>query len=107
MPAGKRRAGNAPLLGPGYFGGTMTFGTLMVAGAFTQVQSSLRWFIDNLSPIADWRATLHRVVSFRDALATVDAIGTDTGRIDVVEAGDNALALDGLQLALQQSHDRL
>jgi putative ATP-binding cassette transporter len=37
----------------------------MAAGAFTQVQSSLRWFIDNFSMIADWRATLLRVVSFR------------------------------------------
>lgn len=89
---------------PGYFGGTMNFGTLMmVAGAFTQVQSSLRWFVDNLSPIADWRATLHRVVSFRDALATVDGIGADSGRIEMVETGTDALALDGLQLALPAS----
>jgi len=88
---------------PGYFGGTMSFGTLMmVAGAFNQVQSSLRWFVDNLSPIADWRATLHRVVLFRDALTTVDEIGADTGRIDVVEDGDR-LWLDGLQLALPES----
>ena len=58
---------------PGYFGGTMSFGALMmVVGAFNQVQSSLRWFVDNLSPIADWRATLLRVVAFRDALAAVD-----------------------------------
>ena len=31
---------------------------MMAAGAFTQAQSSLRWFIDNFSAIADWRATL-------------------------------------------------
>ncbi len=86
---------------PGYFGGTMSFGTLMmVAGAFNQVQSSLRWFVDNLSPIADWRATLFRVVAFRDALATVDEIGADTGRIDVAEAEADAVRLDDLQLAL-------
>lgn len=89
---------------PGYFGGTMSFGTLMmVAGAFNQVQSSLRWFVDNLSLIADWRATLHRVVMFRDALATVDRTGVDTGRIDVVEAGVDELKLYGLQLALPDS----
>ena len=34
---------------------------MMAAGAFTQAQSSLRWFIDNFSAIADWRATLLRV----------------------------------------------
>jgi vitamin B12/bleomycin/antimicrobial peptide transport system ATP-binding/permease protein len=57
---------------PGYFDGDLSFGTLMmVVGAFNQVQSSLRWFVDNLPQIADWRATLLRVVAFRDALATV------------------------------------
>ena len=89
---------------PGYFGGTMSFGTLMmVVGAFNQVQSSLRWFVDNLSPIADWRATLLRVVTFRDALAMVDRIGADTGRIEVVESGADELRLDDLQLALPES----
>jgi hypothetical protein len=44
---------------PGYFGDHFSFGTLMMAvGAFVQVQQSLRWFIDNFSTIADWRATL-------------------------------------------------
>ena len=39
---------------PGYFEGELTFGTLMmVVGAFNQVQSSLRWFVDNLAQIAD------------------------------------------------------
>ena len=32
---------------------------MMAAAAFTQAQSSLRWFVDNFSTIADWRATLH------------------------------------------------
>ena len=44
----------------------MTFGELMmVIGAFNQVQQSLRWFVDNFSSIADWRATLLRIASFR------------------------------------------
>src|SRR6516164_2646575 len=39
----------APILvaAPGYFGGKLSFGALMMAvGAFMQVQQSLRWFID-------------------------------------------------------------
>ena len=42
----------APILvaAPLYFAGKMSFGGLMMAaGAFTQVQSSLRWFVDNFS----------------------------------------------------------
>src|SRR5262245_37484800 len=46
----------APILvaAPGYFGGDLTFGEMMMAvGAFIQVQQALRWFIDNFSNIAD------------------------------------------------------
>ena len=58
---------------PAYFGGTLSFGELMmVVGAFNQVQNSLRWFVDNFSLIADWRATLARVMSFRQALVTLE-----------------------------------
>jgi putative ATP-binding cassette transporter len=71
-----------------------------VVGAFNQVQSSLRWFVDNLPQIADWRATLLRVVAFRDALATVDTIGADTGRIEVVASPSDKLELEDLELAL-------
>ena len=41
---------------------------MMAAGAFNQVQQALRWFVDNFSVIADWRATLVRVATFRLAL---------------------------------------
>ena len=61
----------APILvaAPAYFAGNLSFGGLMMAaGAFIQVQSSLRWFVDNFSTIADWRATLLRVADFRRAL---------------------------------------
>jgi putative ATP-binding cassette transporter len=70
----------APILvaAPAYFAGTLTFGGLMMAaGAFNQVQSSLRWFVDNFSTIADWRATLLRVADFRRAVVECDAIAAD------------------------------
>jgi len=67
----------APILiaAPAYFSGKFTFGGLMMAvGAFNQVQQSLRWFVDNFSTIADWRATLLRVAEFRRALLVCDAV---------------------------------
>jgi vitamin B12/bleomycin/antimicrobial peptide transport system ATP-binding/permease protein len=86
---------------PGYFGGDLSFGALMmVVGAFNQVQSSLRWFVDNLAQIADWRATLLRIVSFRDALPKVETIGAETGRIAIVDAGADKLVLEDLAVAL-------
>jgi putative ATP-binding cassette transporter len=59
---------------PVYFAGDISFGGMMMAvGAFNQVQTSLRWFVDNFPSIADWRATLLRVASFRRALITEPA----------------------------------
>jgi vitamin B12/bleomycin/antimicrobial peptide transport system ATP-binding/permease protein len=58
---------------PGYLQGKLDFGGLMmVVGAFNQVQTSLRWFVENFGRIAEWRASLHRVVVFREAVLTVD-----------------------------------
>ena len=86
---------------PGYFGGDLSFGSLMmVVGAFNQVQQSLRWFVDNLAQIADWRATLLRVTAFRTALPQVEAIGADAGRIEIVESAADRLVAENLQIAL-------
>jgi putative ATP-binding cassette transporter len=68
----------APILvaAPAYFSGALTFGGMMMAvGAFNQLQLSLRWYVDNFSSIADWRATLLRVAEFRRALIACDALG--------------------------------
>lgn len=66
------------LASPGFFSGSLTMGGLMmVVGAFTQVQNSLRWFVDNFPGIADWRATLLRVSRFRNGLSYLDP-GPDT-----------------------------
>ncbi|HLP67227.1 MAG TPA: ABC transporter ATP-binding protein/permease [Rhizobium sp.] len=58
---------------PAYFAGTMSFGELMMsAAAFNQVHSALRWYVNNFDSIADWKATLLRVMSFRAALVDMD-----------------------------------
>jgi vitamin B12/bleomycin/antimicrobial peptide transport system ATP-binding/permease protein len=86
---------------PGYFDGELSFGGLMmVVGAFNQVQQSLRWFVDNFSQIADWRATLLRVAALRDALLAIETLGEDRGRIAVTEQADGNLVLQDLSIAL-------
>jgi putative ATP-binding cassette transporter len=85
---------------PGYFAGDMSLGALMMAvGAFNQVQQALRWFVDNFSLIADWRATLLRVASFRLALVQMDQFGGETGRIEVVPTADDRLVFDQIGIA--------
>jgi putative ATP-binding cassette transporter len=89
---------------PGYFGGRLTLGSLMiVVGAFTQVQQSLRWFVDNFSRIADWRATLWRVVALREALRSIETLNASEGRIAVTESPDGKLDLDGIEAYLPGS----
>jgi putative ATP-binding cassette transporter len=41
---------------------------MVVVGAFSQVNQSLRWFVDNFALLAEWRAALFRVIRFREAL---------------------------------------
>ena len=100
----------APILvaAPSYLTGEMSFGQLMVAvGAFNQVQTSLRWFVDNFSSIADWRATLLRVASFRAAVITMDGLGESSSRIDLEESDSPAIRIDDLQVAAPAAAIRL
>src|SRR5882757_9337119 len=100
----------APILvaAPLYFTGKVSFGGLMMAaGAFTQAQSSLRWFIDNFSVIADWRAALLRVASFRYALVTTDEPRGFESRIAYTEGDPGEIALDHLEIVSSANADIL
>lgn len=86
---------------PGYFGGDLSFGALMmVVGAFMQVQQTLRWFIDNFSALADWRATLLRIASFRETVITMDRLGATENRIEFGKTADGNLTFEHLQIAI-------
>ena len=92
----------APILAaaPLYFAGNISFGGLMLAsGAFIQVQSSLRWFVDNFSTIADWRATLLRVASFRRAIIDTDVLHEVQGRIAYVAGDPGKIRIEELEIA--------
>jgi putative ATP-binding cassette transporter len=72
---------------------------MMAAGAFTQVQSSLRWFVDNFSVIADWRATLLRVANFRRAMLTMDTLHSVESQIAFPAGPAGTLAIEKLEIA--------
>ncbi len=86
---------------PGYFSGGLTLGGLMrVVGAFQQVQQALRWFVDNVARIADWRAALHRVMVFHDALQVLDEIDPDAEQIELADHPEGLLAFEGVSVLL-------
>jgi len=104
----------APILvaAPLYFAGSISFGGLMMAaGAFNQVQSSLRWFVDNFSTIADWRATLLRVANFRRAVISIDTLHDVESRIVFTDGAAGKIVMEDLEIAspagctmLEESH---
>jgi putative ATP-binding cassette transporter len=83
-----------PLLvaAPRYILGYITLGTLMqMAQAFSQVTAALSFPVDNLSTIAQWRASVERVMALQDAM----------GRLEE-ELGENRIELrhEGASLQL-------
>jgi len=100
----------APILvaAPLYFSGKITFGGLMMAAAaFTQAQSSLRWFVDNFSTIADWRATLLRVASFRQALTTAGDVHDFETSIAYADGDAGTMTIENLEVASPDGSEEL
>ncbi|MCO5731684.1 ABC transporter ATP-binding protein/permease [Rhizobium sp. SSA_523] len=91
----------APILiaAPVYFSGTLSFGGLMMAvGAFNQVNTALRWYIDNFRPIADWTAALYRVSIFRRALCSLDDAEDVVDTVSIAVGQDGRLTIRDLAL---------
>ncbi len=80
-----------PLLvaAPRYIMGFISLGTLMqMAQAFSQVTAALSFPVDNLSNIAQWRASVERVMALQDALGQLEEkLGEN--RIKLTHEGDS------------------
>lgn len=84
---------------PAYFGGNLTLGNLMmVTGAFGQVQGSLRWFVDNFSRLADWRAAIHRVARFRATLDDLPMVEEGSATIERTVDAEGHLVFEGVRI---------
>ena len=65
---------------PRFLSGALTLGGLMQsAQAFQQVTSALSWPVDNLPRIAEWRASVERVLALEDAVQIVSLEAARTG----------------------------
>jgi putative ATP-binding cassette transporter len=72
---------------PRFIEGTITLGMLMqTAQAFQQVTAALSWPVDNLQRIAEWRASVERVLSLEDGIRIVAA--------EAAREGPDAIMLD-------------
>ena len=76
----------APIIGlvlcaPKFLAGTMTLGELtQAAAAFTLVQSSFNWLVDNYGRVADWVSSVDRVGALLVALDQLNHSGQSVSR---------------------------
>jgi len=88
---------------PRYFSGSLEIGDLMqTASAFGRVQGALSWFIVAYVNLANWRAAVQRLTSFRGAIAAIHAT-VDSGLVRAPEPGGVDLSVDGLTLTCPQN----
>jgi putative ATP-binding cassette transporter len=84
---------------PRYFSGAISLGGLMqTASAFGQVQDALSWFVSAYVQLAQWKATVDRLTSFRAATARARADSRSHGI--ALERAADALAARNVELCL-------
>src|SRR5690348_5083206 len=87
---------------PRYFSGAVGMGYIFQVGnSFTNVRSSLMWFIDAYTQLAAWKATIDRLTSFTDSLERVKSEARELGG-ERAAAGGDTIGIEALPLALPQ-----
>jgi vitamin B12/bleomycin/antimicrobial peptide transport system ATP-binding/permease protein len=86
---------------PYYFIGKVTLGMMtQTAGAFSNVQESLSFFIDSYTTIAEFKSVVDRLTSFRISTQRARALATVAPHVEVARAARPDLAMRSLQVAL-------
>lgn len=96
-----------PLLvgAPRYFAGEIALGGLMqISNAFGRVEDSLSWFINAYARLADWKASVDRLLTFHDALERLGAAADDTDGVRVQRHAAPMLQASDLHLMLPTGH---
>ncbi|HXZ83936.1 MAG TPA: ABC transporter ATP-binding protein/permease [Myxococcota bacterium] len=85
---------------PRYFAKQIQLGGLMqISNAFGRVQDALSWFVSAYVSLAEWKATVDRLISFRRALVFVRAEAGRDG-IEIARGQNGEIALRELSVAL-------
>jgi len=86
---------------PRYFAKQIQLGGLMqIANAFGRVQESLSWFVSAYVGLAEWKATVDRLITFRLALLRVREAAAVGDGIALESLDESRVRLHGLTLAL-------
>ena len=83
---------------PRYFAGAIQLGELMqIASAFGRVQDALSWFVDSYGQLAEWKASVARVLAFAESIS---AEAHEPGGIRTVQGCADEIALHGVDIAV-------
>ncbi|WP_245593382.1 ABC transporter ATP-binding protein/permease [Azospirillum halopraeferens] len=93
---------------PRYISGAISLGVLMqTAQAFQQTVAALSWPIDNLPRVAEWKASVERVLGLHDALKRLDAeVAGNGGARILVERLDTEHNLSFRNVAIAETDGR-
>jgi len=84
-----------------FFSGAIPLGGLtQIASAFGQVQTSLSWFVNTYSTLANWKASVDRLLTFHRALEETAAEQARHGALDVQRDGEPTVRAENLDLVL-------
>ncbi|HZC84602.1 MAG TPA: SbmA/BacA-like family transporter, partial [Rubrobacter sp.] len=89
------------VVSPLYFAGAMQLGGLMqTASAFSQVQTSLSFFVTAYGTLAEWKAVVERLVGFEHAIAAAHRAGAVEAGIEIQVGNGEALVVRDLVVML-------
>jgi putative ATP-binding cassette transporter len=88
------------VVSPRFFAGAIPLGVIFqTASAFNQVQTSLSWFINAYEEFAAWKATVDRLIGFRESLERIRAEASVLDG-EYVQAPEPGIGVENLGIAL-------
>lgn len=89
------------VVAPRFFSGVIQLGGLMqTAAAFREVQTALSWFVSAYQQLAEWKATVDRLIGFHNAIELARAESRVNPGIAQERRDAGEIALEGVRLAL-------
>jgi vitamin B12/bleomycin/antimicrobial peptide transport system ATP-binding/permease protein len=91
---------------PRFFSGAIQLGQLIqITTAFSRVQDSLSWFVDNYEQLASWRAITDRLTSFNEKIQTINQsnVSLVTKHSDQLASNDLTISLPDGNVMLSQT----
>jgi vitamin B12/bleomycin/antimicrobial peptide transport system ATP-binding/permease protein len=86
---------------PYFFSGKVTLGMMtQTAGAFSNVQEALSFFIDSYTMIAEFKSAVDRLTSFKGSTERARALAAATPHVEVAQGLRSDLTLRDLKVAL-------